>query len=315
MQKCQEKEWAAMDRREFFEYGLAAGAALYAASWFDWFEPAAAQSAAALPDLVAVKNGEPAAMFDKAIEAFGGMSNFVQKGQIVVVKPNIGWNRGPEKAANTNPLLVKRIVEHCLDAGAKKVSVFDHGVDNSDQTYKTSGIAEAAKAGGAIVVPGADAKYYQKVTIPGAEKLKETKVHEALLEADVFINVPILKHHGSSQLTIAMKNLMGVVWDRGEYHWKGLHECIAEFCLYRKPNLNIVDAYQVTMANGPQSARESDLSLQKTLLLSQDIVAIDAAAAKIFGIEPEKIRHIKLGHDKKLGNMNLDALNIKRIVL
>jgi uncharacterized protein (DUF362 family) len=315
MKTCQQKKLEALNRRDFCKKSLALGAAVYGASLFGWVDTVAAQDPAAMPDLVAVKNGEPDVMFDKAIEAMGGIGKFVKQGQIVVVKPNIGWNRGPETAANTNPLLVKRIVEHCLNAGAKKVYVFDHGVDYSVNTYKTSGIEEAAKAGGAIVVPSEDLKYYQKVTIPGAEKLKEPQVHEALLEAEVLINVPVLKNHFASQLTIAMKNLMGVVWDRGEYHGKGLHQCITEFCLYRKPDLNVLDAYLVTTANGPQSARESDRSLQKTLLISQDIVAIDAAGAKILGVDPEKIAHIKLGHEKKLGNMNLEGRNIQRIVL
>jgi uncharacterized protein (DUF362 family) len=315
MKTCQERECTPIDRREFFKKSLAVGAAVYGASLFGWIDPVAAQDPAAMPDLVAVKNGEPDVMFDQAIAAMGGIGKFVKQGQTVVIKPNIGWNRAPETGANTNPVLVKRIVEHCVKAGAKKVYVFDNGVDSSLQTYKTSGIEEAAKAGGAIVAPAHQEKYYQEVTIPGAQKLKTTKVHELLLEPHVLINVPVLKHHSSSQLTIAMKNLMGVVWNRGTYHWKGLHECIAEFCLLRKPNLNVVDAYRVTMAHGPNNARETDLSLQKTLLISQDIVAIDAAAAKIFGIEPEKVGYIRLGHEKKIGNMNLEGRNIKRITL
>lgn len=306
-----------MNRREFCKKGLAMGAAAYGASLFGWTGNLLAQNAASLPDLVAVKNGELDVMFDQGIAALGGMGEFVKPGQSVVVKPNIGWNRGPETAANTNPLLVKRIVEHCLQAGAKQVYVFDHVIDDylAQKTYQNSGIEAAAKAGGATVAPAHDMKYYQEVTIPGGKVLQTALVHELLLETDVFINVPVLKNHFSSGLTIAMKNLMGVVWDREAYHGRGLHECIADFCLYKKPHLNVVDAYAVTMANGPQRARQSDLDFKKTLLLSRDIVAVDAAAAKIFGVEPEKIAHIKLAHEKQIGTMNLDQLNIKRIVL
>jgi uncharacterized protein (DUF362 family) len=315
MKTCQERECTPIDRREFFKKSLAVGAAVYGASLFGWLDTVAAQDSAAMPDLVAVKNSEPDVMFDKAIEAMGGIGKFVKQGQTVIIKPNIGWNRAPETAANTNPLLVKRIIEHCINAGAKKVYVFDHAVDDGVKTYQTSGIAEAAKAGGAVVAPAHEEKYYQEISVPGAQKLKTTKVHELLLAPHVLINVPVLKNHSSSQLTIAMKNLMGVVWNRGEYHWKGLHDCIAEFCLLHKPDLNVVDAYRVTMAHGPNNARETDLSLLKTLLISQDIVAIDAAAAKIFGIEPEKVGYIRLGHEKKIGNMNLEGRNIKRITL
>ena len=76
-------------------------------------------------DMVAVKGADPVTMFEKGIESLGGMKQFVKPGQTVVVKPNIGWDSGPERAANTNPDVVGRIVKMCLQAGAKKVSVFD----------------------------------------------------------------------------------------------------------------------------------------------------------------------------------------------
>lgn len=302
-----------LKRRDFCKRGLTVGAVIGGASVFGWQTLTAQAAPGEMPDLVAVRNGEPDVMFDKAIAAAGGIGQFVKPGQIVVVKPNIGWNREPDTGANTNPLLVKRIVEHCVQAGAKKVYVFDNAVDSGIRTYQTSGIAEAAKAGGALVVPGHTASSYVKVEIPAARTLRNTQVHEALLEADVFINVPVLKHHFSSQMTVAMKNLMGVVYDRMAYHRQGLHECISDFCLYRKPDLNIVDAYRVTMANGPSSARGKDIVLKKMLLLSTDIVAIDAAAIKIAGREPASIRHVKLGHELGLGTMNLDDLAITRI--
>ncbi|NNF99173.1 MAG: DUF362 domain-containing protein [Desulfobacteraceae bacterium] len=272
-------------------------------------------TASSAPDLVAVKNGEPHALFDAAIKAAGGMGRYVQKGQTVVIKPNIGWNREPEYAANTNPALVQRIIEHCVNAGAKKIYVFDHSVDHGQRCYKSSGIESAAKSSGALMVPGDHERYYQEVVVPGGQKLKKTKVHELILESDVYINVPVLKHHGSSGLTLAMKNQMGVVWNRGEYHWRGLHQCIADFCRFRKPDLNIIDAYRITLRNGPQRAGADDVVMKKTLLLSPNIVAIDAAAAKIFGKDPQDISHIYYGHHGGIGNMDLNGLNIKRITL
>ena len=144
---------------------------------------------------------------------------------------------------------VKRIVEHCVKAGAKTVYVFDHTCNNHQRCYANSGIEDAAKAAGATIVPAHAKTYYKDISIAKAEVLKSVKVHEKILESDVFINVPVLKHHGSSHLSVAMKNLMGIVWDRGFYHGNGLHQCIADFCLFRKPDLNIVDAYRVTMRN------------------------------------------------------------------
>lgn len=311
------KDTQGLNRRELISKGLSLG--LAAGGTIILGRPdflLAREKPASPPDLVAVKNGEPDAMFKKAIELIGGMDQFVKKGQTVVVKPNIGWPRVPEVGANTNPLLVKAIVQSCFAAGAGRVYVFDNVVTatsaNARNCYKMSGIEEAARSARATVVPIDDFSY-RTVRIPGGKKLKTADVPSLIMDCDVFINVPVLKHHSSTHLTIAMKNLMGVVKNRMEYHLIGLDQCIADFCLYRKPDLNVVDAYRVLMSHGPAgpgNPRDANVQMKKTLLISRDIVAIDAAAAKIFGKEPEDIGYIKIGHALKIGNMNLKELKI-----
>lgn len=266
-------------------------------------------------DLVAVKGGEPDVMFDKAIEALGGMKKFVKKGQKVVVKPNIGWDTAPERAANTNPKLVGRIIEHCYNAGAREVYVVDHTCDEWQRCYKNSGIEKAAKDAKAKVVPANSESYYQEVSIPQGKVLKNTKEHEVILSSDVFINVPVLKNHGGATLTIAMKNLMGNVWDRRYWHRNDLHQCIADFATYRKPTLNIVDAYLVMKTNGPRGVSTDDVVLMKSQLLSTDIVAVDSAAAKLFGLKPEDIRYLNIATEMKIGRKDIENLNIKRITV
>lgn len=263
-------------------------------------------------DLVAVKGGEPDVMFDKAIAALGGMSQFVKKGQKVVVKPNIGWDVPPERAGNTNPKLVARIVKRCYEAGASEVFVFDNTCDNWLKAYANSGIEKAVKDAGGKIVPGNTESYYKPVTVKG-QVLKTTTVHELILNCDVFINVPVLKHHSSADMSIAMKNLMGIVWDRRFWHRNNLHQCIADFAGYRKPDLNVIDAYRVMMKNGPRGVSEADVSIMKSLIVSRDIVAADAAAAKLFGGNPEDVGYIKLAHDMKIGTMDLSKLSIHRI--
>jgi len=254
-------------------------------------------------------------MFDKAIESLGGMKKFVKKNQTVVVKPNIGWDVSPEKAANTNPKLIKRIVKSCFEAGAKEVYVFDNTCDNWTRCYSNSGIEKAVKDAGGKIVPGNSEKYYHEVSIKGGKKLLNAKVHELILESDVFINVPVLKHHSSGKITISMKNLMGIVWDRGYWHRNDLHQCIADFTLFKKPDLNIVDAYNVMMQNGPRGVSINDLVLMKSQIISTDIVAADAAAAKLFGIEPEKVNYLKYAEMLKTGTLDLKKLSINRITI
>lgn len=307
-----------MDRRDFFKKsiltGIAAGAAMTFGDFRKIFAGKVPPPGAPGPyDLVAVKDGEPVQMFDKAIESLGGMKNFVKKGQTVVVKPNIGWDTSPQRGANTNPDLVKRIIEQCFGAGAKTVYVFDNTCDNWNKCYENSGIQKAVKDAGGKIVPANSESNYQEVNVKNGKKLKKTKVHELILSSDVFINVPVLKGHGSAVITASMKNHMGIVWDRGFWHRNNLNQCIADFAAYRKPDLNVVDAYRVMTKRGPRGVSEEDVVMMKSLILSKDIVAADAAAAKLFGVEPANVPHIKLAHDAGLGTMDLTKLSINRI--
>jgi uncharacterized protein (DUF362 family) len=264
-------------------------------------------------DLVAVKGGEPEEMFERGIAALGGMKAFVKPGQTVVVKPNIGWARTPEAAANTNPGLVKRIVEHCLKAGAKTVYVLDHTCNAWKDCYEKSGISKAAEAAGAKVLCGNHQQDYREVDVPEGKSLKKTSIHNVIMDSDVFINVPILKNHGGAVMTCAMKNLMGIVWDRRYFHRNDLQQCIADSVTARTPDLNIVDAYRVMKKGGPRGRSLTDVALMKYQLLSTDIVAVDTAASKILGISTDRIGHLKLGEELKLGTMDIDKLKVERI--
>ncbi|MFZ2322930.1 MAG: DUF362 domain-containing protein [Ignavibacteriaceae bacterium] len=302
-----------MKRREFLnrsmQAALVGGAALSLGNYSNIFP------SSFLTDnytLAAIKGGEPDVMFDEAIKAFGGMKKFVKKGQTVVVKPNIGWDVSPERAGNTNPLLVNRIIKHCFEAGAKDVYVFDHTCDNWNKCYSNSGIERTVKDAGGKIVSGASESYYQDVTVSQGKKLRKAKVHELILGSDVFINVPILKHHSSANLTVGMKNLMGVVWDRGYWHSNNLNQCISDFASFRKPDLIVVDAYYVMKKNGPRGVSKDDVLKMKSQIVSTDLVAADAAAAKLFGVDPKNIDHIRIANEMKLGVMDLDKMYIYR---
>ena len=271
-------------------------------------------------DMIALQGGKgPDDLFLKGMEYLGGMKNFVKKGQKVLIKPNIGWDRSPEYGANTSPELVAAIVKECFTAGASDVYVFDHTCDSWQNCYKNSKIEEFAKKNGAKVVAANSQDYYVKKTIPRGKALKEALVHKLFVECDVVINVPILKHHGSASVTASMKNLMGVVWDRREWHRNDLHQCIADFATFRKADLNILDGWRVMVKNGPRGYNPSDAIEYKYLFISTDPVAIDSAGTSVLAREnsaigqPESIRHIKLAKEYGLGRTDLDKMNIKRI--
>ena len=303
-----------MDRRKFIKASLLTSGAIALGNYSDVY-PYFSSSASSNYDLVAIKGGKAEVMFDKAIASLGGMKNFVKKNQTVVLKPNIGWDVVPELAANTNPKLVARIIKHCFDAGAKDVYVFDHTCDNWTRCYSNSGIEKAVKDAGGKIVSGESEGYYHNVDVKKGKRLTSSKVHELILESDVFINVPILKHHGGGRITVGMKNLMGVVWDRRYWHQNDLHQCIADFATFKKPDLTIVDAYLVMKRNGPRGVSQDDVLTMKSQIISTDIVAADAAAAKLFGIDLADVPYINYADELKVGTKDLSKLNINRIIL
>ena len=303
-------------RREFLKSGLALGAAV---SLAHWRRLAAAETpapaAAARPVLVAVRDGSRTAMLDKALAALGGLGVFVKPGQTVCLKPNIGWDAPPERGANTHPELVGHLVRLCLEAGAKSVSVFDNPCDQWQLTYEHSGIEKAARDAGAHVVNGKDQSLYREVEIPGGVKLKHALVHSLVLDSDVLLNVPVLKHHSGTGMTAAMKNLMGVIWDRGFYHQNNVHQVIADFLTLRKPTLNLLYAYHPMVRNGPRGRTVADVVEMRTLLASTDPVALDAAAAKLLGLEPASVAYIIIADEMKIGTMDLTRVEVRRFSL
>lgn len=311
-----------MKRRQFIQTGALAGVALSSLN-FSRLEAALRNNEILVqtaPDLVAVMGGEPEVMLDNALNTLGGIGKFVKKGQTVAIKPNIGWDRLPELAANTNPILIGALVKKCIAAGASKVTVFDHTCDTWQKCYTASGIEAAVKEAGGIMLPGHEQRYYKSVDLPKGVNLKQALIHEALIDADVWINVPVLKNHGGAKMSIAMKNYMGIVWDRRFFHANDLQQCIADVCTWeKKPVLNIVDAYRVMRQNGPQGKSENDVSVMKTLIASKDIVAVDTASVQFFNqvekMDIASVGHIGKGEAFKLGTTRLSTLNIKRIKL
>jgi len=306
-------------RRDFLKAGLAAGAALSLARTGRLFaaDPGAEPPPAAGPKpvLVAVRDGSRAAMLDKALASLGGIGAFVKPGQTVLIKPNIGWDAPPERGANTHPELVGHLTQLCLAAGAKSVSVFDNTCDQWQRAYANSGIEAAVKEAGGRVVNGKDATMYREVAIPGGVSLKTAKVHELVLDSDVFFNVPVLKHHSGALMTAAMKNLMGVVWERDIYHRTDLQQTIADFLTLRKPTLNILDAYHPMVRNGPRGRSVDDCVEKRMLLASTDPVLLDAAAAKILGHEPSAVTHVKLAAELRIGEMDVTKAEVRRLSL
>jgi uncharacterized protein (DUF362 family) len=265
-----------------------------------------------IPDLSVVKNGEPVQLVQKALQQLGGMSRFISQGDIVVVKPNISWDRVPEQGATTNPEIVAEVIRQCFDAGAKKVKVFDRTLNVAKRCYKRSGIEEAAKAAGADV-QHVYARKFKKVRFPDGEMIKSWEIYDEVLKADKIINIPIAKHHSVSeaQVSLGMKNLMGFLGgERGKFHRK-FDTKITDLSTLIKPDLIIIDAYRMLLRNGPTGGNLADVALKKTVIAGTDPVAVDSYGASLFNLEPQRLAFLQRAHERGLGEFNLDKLNIK----
>lgn len=274
--------------------------------------------ASADADLVIAKNGSPAQLLQAAMAPLGGMGRFVKRGQRVVIKANIAWARTPEQACTNNPDLLYALVRMCYEAGAKRVAVWDHTCDNYQFAFTRSGLKEAGQKAGADVLSGHGRNVYRKVEIPKAKKLKTAEVLIDVLEADVFINFPIPKQHFATEVTLGMKNLMGIAWDMEIMHKIDLHQCIADISTVRKPDLTIVDAIRILTTNGPKGPGKTEDPGE--VIAATDMVAADAYAATLFKhpktgkpFKPAEIKFIQLGYEARLGEIDLSKVRVKRV--
>src|SRR4030043_474532 len=208
--------------------------------------------------LVIAKNGSPSQLLQAAMAPLGGMGRFVKNGQRVVIKANIAWARTPDQACTNNPALLSALIKMCYDAGAKRVAVWDHTCDNYQFCFSRSGLKEASQKAGADIFSGHGRNSYKQVEIQKGKKLKTAEVLRDILESDVFINFPIPKHHFATELTLGMKNLIGIVWDMEQLHKSNLHQCIADANTVRKPDLDEVSPIWIITTNGPKGPGKTE---------------------------------------------------------
>src|SRR3990172_7710574 len=253
-----------MDRRQFLKClgttagtavawgtGLMAGGGNLLSGGFGSLlrEAAAAEHSAQ----VAVASGASAAEnVRRAVDALGGIKMFLSRGDVVVLKPNIGWDRTPEQAANTDPDVVVALAELCLSAGAKEVRVFDRTCNEPRRCYVNSGIQRAIEtyarkhhAGDSLRVYHVEDRKFQRTDIAGALVLREWDLYRDALEADKIINAPVAKHHSLATVTLGLKNMMGVMGgNRGQIHFR-LPECLVDLNRRVPTRLTVIDATRI----------------------------------------------------------------------
>jgi len=311
-----------MDRREFLKTAALSGLSLAVLGC----TKAPSDSSAIVPsttpvappgapnfDLTVVQGTDPEGLLNRGFKAIGGIDNYVRKNATVVIKPNFSVPRTPEEAATTNTAMVAALVKMCLGAGAKEVKVVDQPLNSSSPVLclERTGIKSAVEAvGGKVITYNGVKDYFRPVTHNG-KILKNFDFSNDVLDADLFINFPILKHHGGAKLTLGMKNLMGLIWDRRFFHTSDLHQCIADLAAFKKPHLTIMDAIRGITANGPTGP--GPIREYGQIVLGTDQVAIDAYAASLFGMRPEEVGYIRIAGEMGLGQIQWEKLRIQKV--
>ncbi|MCA9641166.1 MAG: DUF362 domain-containing protein [Polyangiaceae bacterium] len=269
-------------------------------------------AAADLPVMAIAKSStDPDVLVRLAVEALGGMKRFISRGDIVSIKPNIGWDRQPAHAANTNPLVVAAVVKMVFDAGASKVIVTDASCNEPNRCFQRSGIWRAAHSLGATVIIPAEHRF-REMRMRG-DVLDQWPVYTPLVNADKVINMPVAKHHNLSKYTAAMKNWYGVLGGRRNRLHQNINTSIADLATFMRPTLTVVDATRVLMRNGPQGGNIDDAKDMHQVIASLDQVAVDAYGCTLIGEKPENVEYLKLGHERGIGNMNWKELRVVEV--
>ena len=266
---------------------------------------------------LAVVRGNPEKAVLKAIDLLGGIKQFVKRGQRVVIKPNMSFAKTPDEAANTNPQVVAAVAKACIEAGAKNVLVLDHTIQKAELCLERSGIRKSCQSiERTHVIALNDEKFYQSVSVPRGKVIKHLKIMKEVMSCDVLINLPTAKSHSSTGVTLGMKGLMGVIWDREYFHAKAdLHQSIADLSSVVKPTLTIIDASRVLFTGGP--AGPGKIEKLNTIIAGVDPVAVDTYGVNIAmwydrKFEATNVKHIMAAHRMGLGNINLNQLRIKK---
>ncbi len=249
----------------------------------------------------------------KVFEAAGGITRFVSKGDVVVIKPNFSWARGPNLAATTNPEVLESVIELCYTAGAKKVRIADNTIHEARRCFAITGAGMVAKKTNAdLIYPRSSLMKEMKIQ---GDRLEVWPVFIPILEADKVINLPVAKSHALSILTLGMKNWIGAVGGRRNVLHQDIHQTIVDLAQFFKPTVTLIDATRIMTKNGPSGGSLSDVARKNTLILSDDPVAADALAATLFDRRPEQVGFIRLAQKRNLGTYDLQQLDQKKVVL
>jgi uncharacterized protein (DUF362 family) len=264
---------------------------------------------------LAVISGEPVAATRKALEALGGVSQFVKQGQRVVLKPNMSFSRTPEFATTTHPLVVAAVAQACMEAGASQVLVLDHTLHRAELCLERAGIRDACKnISGVHVLTLQERKFFREIKIPQGKVLERVEVIKEVLDNYVLISIPVAKSHSATGVSMGMKGLMGLIWDRESFHSQyNMNQAIADLGTVIKPQLTILDATRALVSGGPGGPGE--VKKPNLIIAGIDPIAVDSYGVSIVpwygqNFKGRQVEHLLISHQRGLGKIDIDQLKI-----
>ncbi len=264
---------------------------------------------------LAVISGEPVVATRKALEALGGISRFVKKGQRVVLKPNMSFARTPDFSTTTHPLVVATVAQACIEAGAQQVLVLDHTLQRAELCLERTGIREACKnIAGVHVLALQERKFFREIKIPQGKVLERVELMKEILDNPVLINIPVAKSHSATGVSLGMKGLMGMIWDRESFHSQyNINQAIADLGTIVKPDLTILDATRALVSGGPGGPGE--VKKPNLIVAGIDPVAVDSFGVSIVpwygqNFKGRQVEHLLISHQRGLGKIDIDQLKI-----
>jgi uncharacterized protein (DUF362 family) len=249
------------------------------------------------------------------LEAIGGISRFVKKGQPVVLKPNMSFARTPDFSATTHPLVVATVAQACLEAGAPKVLVLDHTLQRAELCLERTGIQDACKSiAGVHVLALQERKFFREMKIPQGKVLERVEVMKEIADGQVLINIPVAKSHSATGVSLGLKGLMGMIWDRESFHSQyNINQAIADLAMVIKPQLTILDATRALTSGGPGGPGE--VKKPNLIIAGIDPVAVDSYGVSIVpwygqNFKGRQVEHLLVTHQRGLGKIDIDQLKI-----
>ncbi|HID32754.1 MAG TPA: DUF362 domain-containing protein [bacterium (Candidatus Stahlbacteria)] len=271
-----------------------------------------------IPDLVVVK-GEGRDALLKGYEILGGIERFVKKGMMVLIKPNLSFSAPPEWGVTTSPEVIRALSEILIQAGAKKVIIADHTIRSPGACFDKTKVRDAIKGLDSVVLKDLNSRRdYEKIQLDG-RVLKEIEIAKLVRRVDLFINLAQAKCHSATGVSLGMKGLMGLIWDRGYLHARvNLHQAIADLGLVLKPTLTVVDATRVLLTKGPSGPGR--IARPGEIIIGTDPVAVDSVTVSRYrwygrSFQGSDVRHLVFAYELGLGEVDIKRIDIKEVTL